>query len=130
MTTLPNKPPANLGKKYIRGTAPCTGGCGRMTRSTHMKVADHPGTLQRSRNGLCIACVRPDRKAARDTAPALKLPILECTAPNCDALTRSTVDNPDLAPGTRRRLSGGLCSECYKNREEQVSEKQVRAAKS
>jgi|GEM_PF-1464162 len=47
---------------------PCAGGCGKMTRPSSYKAADHPDTVSRSRHGMCGACANPDAKH-RETTP-------------------------------------------------------------
>jgi len=121
VTTLAKNPGNTLGRKYTLGEAPCKGeGCGKITRSKHMTKADHPNTVVRMGRGLCNRCYEAVMAAERATLTELKYPLLQCTVDGCDAVTRSPKDNAALAPGTRRRVSHGRCSECYKTSHAQV----------
>lgn len=119
MTTLPKKPGNTLGLKYTLGEAPCKS-CQRMTRSKHMTKAEHPGTVVRMGRGMCNRCYEQVMAEERQELTELKYPILKCSVDGCEAMTRSPKDNAALAPGTRRRVSHGRCTECYKTSHAQV----------
>jgi len=97
-----------------------------------MKRADHPHTVVRQGRGMCNPCYQAVLAVERAELTELKYPLLQCTADGCEAMTRSPKDNAALAPGTRRRVSYGRCTECYykgPNAEVRVSRKQVEAAR-
>lgn len=126
MTTLPKKPGPTPGSRYTKGLAPCQK-CQRTTRSAHMDKAEHPGTIVRKGRGLCATCHSLVMLEERSTLTELRYPILQCTADGCEVMTRSTMEKAELAPGTRRRVSKGRCSECYKTA--RVRPERVQAAK-
>ena len=126
----PNKSGPAKGQKYTMGEAVCAGTCGRMTRSKHMTAAEHPNTVTRRGHGMCSPCYQPILDAQRDSRTELKYPILPCTAKGCTAMTRSTRDSAELAPGTRRRVSKGRCSECVKKLGADIPEAQFRVVQS
>lgn len=115
--------------KYTKGEALCKGGCRRMTRSAYMNKADHPNTVVRKGRGLCNRCYEQVTAVERKQLTELKFPLLPCTSDGCDVMTRSPKDNGDLAPGTRRRVSGGRCTECYKAQHVKISPSQVEATR-
>lgn len=129
MSTLLKNSGSTRGAKYTMGESPCAGTCGRMTRSKHMKAAEHPGTVQRSGMGMCGKCYAPILAEQRKQTGVLRFPILKCVTPDCEAMTRSTAENPALAPNTRRRVSGGQCTECYKKNGKPADESAVRVVR-
>jgi hypothetical protein len=64
--------------------------------------------------GLCNRCYEKAMAEERSRLTELRYPLLPCTVEGCEAITRSPKDNAALAPGTRRRVSHGRCTECYK----------------
>jgi hypothetical protein len=80
--------------------------------------------------GLCNRCYEKAMAEERSQLTELKYPILKCSVDGCEAMTRSPKDNAALAPGTRRRISHGQCSECYKSMRINVPDERVQAAKS
>lgn len=124
MTSLPNNQVT-----YRKGIVKCAADdCDRMTRSNRSRKADHPGTFVRTGRGLCPRHYVRVTAQERGERNELRYPVLPCTG--CGHPTRSTVDKPDLAPGTRRRVSHGRCTECVKAGRVVVPAEKVAAAQS
>ena len=123
MNTVPTKPGV-----YRKGAVKCEAPtCTNITRSKHASREDYPGTLVRMGRGLCNRCYETVMAEERSQLTELKYPLLPCTVEGCDAMTRSPKDNPALAPGTRRRISHGRCTECYK--QQQIPAEKVEAVR-
>ena len=124
MSSLPNNPVT-----YRKGAVKCAADdCDRMTRSAHASKADYPGTFVRKGRGLCPKHYVRVIDQERGQRTELRYPILPCTG--CEHPTRSTVDKAVLAPGTRRRISRGRCTECVKAGREAVPAEKVEAVRS
>jgi hypothetical protein len=103
------------------GVAPCTTGCGRLTRSSRTAPKDAPGTLKRVAGGKCQRCYMGEKRAERVAAGWVnpkQYGIVPCLNIACGYPTRPTRVPHAKAPGTRPRAGQGLCNRCYKNRDD------------
>jgi hypothetical protein len=98
---------------------PCRGHCGRMTRNSHHRLEDFPGTVARHRGGMCQFCWQNPDPTSIPAIPTSeqRAGLVPCKG-SCGRMTRHSAMPMKDYPGTVTRIRKQRCHWCLEHGDE------------